>query len=121
MVQTRKQMGRPKIEIDWELFERLCSIMCTEVEIAEIFECSVDTIERACKRKYRETFADTYKKKSSKGKMSLRRKQFEIAMNGHPTMLIWLGKQHLGQQDKMEHSADFNKVPVLQLNYKLNE
>ena len=32
----------------------------------------------------------------------LRQKQFEIAMTGNVSMLIWLGKQRLGQIDKQE-------------------
>jgi hypothetical protein len=36
---------------------------------------------------------------------SLRRKQFEAAMNGNTTILIWLGKQYLGQRDKREMSG----------------
>lgn len=34
--------------------------------------------------------------------MSLRRKQYEMAAGGNPTMLIWLGKQYLNQTDKNE-------------------
>ena len=37
-----------------------------------------------------------------RGKSSLRRYQFKLAAKGHPTMLIWLGKQYLGQTDKTE-------------------
>ena len=33
-------------------------------------------------------------------KVSIKRKQFELAMQGNVQMLIWLGKQHLGQKDK---------------------
>ena len=33
---------------------------------------------------------------------SLRRKQYEVANEGNVTMLIWLGKQRLGQRDKHE-------------------
>jgi hypothetical protein len=36
---------------------------------------------------------------------SVRRKQFELAMAGNPTMLVWLGKQYLGQHDKLGISA----------------
>ena len=47
-------------------------------------------------------FSDIYKKLSSTGKMSLRRQQFKSAENGNVTMQIWLGKQWLGQTDKVE-------------------
>lgn len=36
------------------------------------------------------------------GKASLRRKQHEVALKGNPVMLIWTGKQRLGQSDKIE-------------------
>jgi hypothetical protein len=93
------KMGRPRIEIDKAMFEKLCSIMCTLTDIAGFFDCSVDTIENWCKRIYGETFSETYKKKCAPGKVSLRRKQFETAMKGSVPMLIFLGKQHLGQRD----------------------
>lgn len=94
--------GRPRIEISQQQFEALCNIMCTEEEIAGIFDCSVDTIENWCKRTYKQTFSEVYKRKSATGKMSLRRKQREVAMAGNTTMLIWLGKQYLGQRDVVD-------------------
>jgi len=33
---------------------------------------------------------------------ALRHKQFEMAMNGDVRLLIWLGKQYLGQKDNPE-------------------
>ena len=40
--------------------------------------------------------------KRKAGFVSLRRKQYELAMAGNATMLIFLGKQYLGQSDKRE-------------------
>ncbi len=37
--------------------------------------------------------------------MSLRRKQWRAAEEGNTTMLVWLGKQYLGQKDKSEMNA----------------
>lgn len=34
--------------------------------------------------------------------MSLRRAQMKLAESGNATMLIWCGKQYLGQTDKVE-------------------
>ncbi|MBK7380571.1 MAG: hypothetical protein IPJ03_16570 [Ignavibacteriales bacterium] len=99
-------IGRPKIQIDWVQFEKLCAIFCTKEEIADWFNCSLDTIERACKRHYKETFAVVYKKKMAAGKISLRRKQYEVAMSGNVTMLVWTGKQYLGQKDKIDFAED---------------
>ena len=94
--------GRPKKEIDQNQFEKLCSICCTQKEIADFFDCSIDTINRWCKRTYKLTFADTYEKKSSPGKISLRRWQFKAAEAGNTSLLIFLGKQYLGQSDRIE-------------------
>lgn len=94
-------MARPRIEIDQTQFEKLCSIQCTLNEIAGFFGCSSDTIERWCKREYKEGFADVYEKKRGIGKISLRRAQFRMAET-NPTMAIWLGKQYLGQAERQE-------------------
>lgn len=95
-------MGRPRIEIKQEDFEKLCAMQCTLIEIAGFFDCCEDTIENWCRRTYDETFSDVYKKKSAKGKISIRRSQFKAADAGNASMLIWLGKQYLGQSDKQE-------------------
>lgn len=91
-------MGRPQKEIDQSLFEKLCGLQCTLTEIAGVFDCSEDTIERWCKRTYNESFAETYKKHSAVGKMSLRRSQFRLAEKS-AAMAIFLGKNYLGQSD----------------------
>jgi hypothetical protein len=102
------KMGRPVIEIDFKLFESLCEIQCTLNEIAGVLKVSADTVERRCKEQYGETFADCYKKLSAPGLMSLRRAQMKTALDGNATMQIWLGKQLLGQNDKL--TIDVNKL-----------
>ena len=92
--------GRPQKEIDKKIFENLCGLQCTLEEIAGVFDCSADTIERWCKREYREIFAEVYKKHSAKGKMSLRRIQFKLAEKS-AAMAIFLGKNYLGQKDNI--------------------
>lgn len=91
-------MGRPRIEIDKDSFEKLCGIQCTLVEIAQFFKCCEDTIESWCKREYKVGFSEIYKKFSSTGKISLRRAQFRLAET-NASMAIFLGKQYLGQTD----------------------
>ena len=100
-------MARPRIVIDKEQFEKLCSIQCTLNEIAGYFNCSEDTIENWCKRTYKEGFSDIYAKKRGVGKISLRRSQFRMAET-NPTMAIWLGKQYLGQAERQEVAVSVN-------------
>jgi len=85
-------MARPKIEIDEHTVRALASILCTMNEIAAVCKCSVDTLERR--------FADVIKEAREEGKASLRRAQWQSAQKGNTALLIWLGKQVLGQSDK---------------------
>lgn len=89
-------------EIDFEKLKELCGIMCTMREVASIFNCSEDTIERRIKEKYDMGWKEYYGMHKGDGQASLRRKQMEVAMSGNPTLLVWLGKQYLEQSDKSE-------------------
>lgn len=102
-------MGRKRIEIDQHQFEQLCFMQCTLGEIAGWFGCSEDTIQRWCKRTYRQTFGEVYAGKSQGGRISLRRAQFELAKKS-PAMAIWLGKQYLGQSDATHDSSQGSTV-----------
>jgi hypothetical protein len=93
-------MARPRIAIDPVAFKKLCGLQCTLEEIAAYFECSPDTIERWSKRTFKKKFEDIFSTLSASGRSSLRREQFRLALKGDRTMLIWLGKQYLGQTDK---------------------
>lgn len=96
-------MARPRINISDEEFKKLCALQCTLEEIASWFKCSEDTIERWCKRELHCSFADAYKTHSASGKISLRRWQFKMAEHSVP-MAIFLGKNWLGQTDKVEQT-----------------
>lgn len=97
--------GRPRKEIDMKLVENLANIQCTQEEIAYAMDCSVDTLMR------QPGFAEIYKKGKEAGKSSLRRTQWKLAQN-NTTMAIWLGKQYLGQTDKIEN-VDDQKITIV--------
>ena len=89
--------GRPKKEIDYQTVEKLASIQCTQEEISNFLGISTRTLQKD------EEFLRIYKKGLDNGKMSLRRWQYKKAQDGNVSMLIWLGKQYLGQTDKVEN------------------
>ena len=99
---TGNPVGRPSIHIDKSQFESLCNLQCTLEEIAGFFKCCDDTINNWCKATYGDNFSGVYKVYSQNGKISLRREQFKVAQKGNASMLIWLGKQYLGQNEKVE-------------------
>lgn len=90
-------VGRPKKEIDYSVIEKLANIQCTQEEISSFLGISVRTLQRD------EEFCRIYKKGIENGKMSLRRIQYKLAEK-NTTMAIWLGKQYLGQTDKIENT-----------------
>lgn len=118
MEQKKKNLGgRPRFEINKNLFENLCEIQCTKEDICTVLGCNEKTLTRWCKDTYKLSFYDIYKKKSETGKSSLRRLQWKSAKKGNATMLIWLGKQYLGQSDKQEVINSGN----LNLNHNLTK
>lgn len=119
-------MARPQIKIDQAQFEQLCAMQCTLNEIAGWFHCSEDTIERWCRRTYKDEsgapigFADAYKVYSAAGKISLRRMQFKQAEKSY-AMAIWLGKQWLGQRDVVETVTNEEDSTVMKIARELME
>ena len=91
-----QKRGRKPIMIDYEMAEKYSSIMCTQSEIASLLGVSLSKLE------HDPEFLRIHKKGMEQGKASLRRMQYSAAKNGNATMLIWLGKQYLGQNDKQE-------------------
>jgi len=97
--------GRPRKEISRKQVENMCAIQCTALEIAGVLNISPDLLDRRCKEWGFDHFADFFKRYSQSGKASLRRWQFKAAEEGNTGMMVWLGKQYLGQSEKTEITA----------------
>ena len=95
-------MGRPRKEIDKIEFEKLCGLQCTKEEMCGWFDVTDKTLESWCKRTYKKGFSEIFSEKRGKGKISLRRTQFKLAEKS-PAMAIFLGKNYLGQSDKIQY------------------
>lgn len=121
---TKRDRGRPKIDIDWNELDKLCQMQCTLVEIASWFKVSEDTIERRCKETHGITFQEYFNQKRSGGLVALRRTQFQLAMK-NPAMAIFLGKNYLGQSDKQDidlrHRFDFSGLSDEELEKELKK
>lgn len=94
-------MGRPRKEIKQKEFENLCGIQCTKLEICAFFDVTDKTLESWCKRTYHAGFSEVFAQKRGMGKISLRRKQWQLAEKS-ASMAIWLGKQYLEQRDNVD-------------------
>ena len=90
--------GRPRREFDLRQVEELARLGCTEEDMAAVLGVSVDTIQR--RKRTSEEFCGAIKRGQAATRNSLRRLQLKKALDGNVTMLIWLGKQLLGQSDR---------------------
>jgi len=103
--------GRPKIEIDWNVFEACCKICATKEEICGVLNIDHMTLDRRVLERYNDTFEVVLKKFSDNTKMSLRRFQLQLAEK-NVAMCIWLGKQYLDQKDKSEVDTKVTNVSI---------
>ena len=83
--------GTNKKVIPFDEVDKLARLHCSYAEIAKWFDIPEDTL------KY--NFRDRIEQGYERTKQKLRSKQLEVALGGNVTMLIWLGKNMLGQTD----------------------
>jgi hypothetical protein len=87
-------VGRPKIEIPEDAVYKLARLGATNTDIADFYGCDETTI--------RKRFPEILAKGRAERRNTLRQWQWDAAQAGNVTMLIWLGKQDLGQSDRAD-------------------
>ena len=83
--------SQKRIQSDEEKIYDLAKIGCTQEEMASILKINIDTITDRHSEIVKEGYAHM--------NMSLRRKQFLVASQGNATLLMFLGKNRLNQND----------------------
>jgi hypothetical protein len=106
-------MARPKLQIDWDEVGDMLVAGCDATSIARALGISTDTLYVRSKQDNKLDFSAFSQQKKAQGDDLLRRKQFEVALNGNVSMLIWLGKNRLGQSDKQEINDKRNDTLAL--------
>ena len=109
--------GRPRVDLDeikadgWDILEAN-AVWATAEYCADKLGISADTLDRRLKEKYGFGFAEYKKKVKEPMRINLRKKQYDVAMQGSHAMLIWLGKNELGQSDKNEVEQTNRNIEV---------
>ncbi|SRR5260370_1284056 len=85
--------------IDLEELKKWARAGATYPEMAQRLGVGHATLERRLKKP---EFAAALAEAKAEMIVSLRTKQVSIALGGNVTMLIWLGKQYLGQTDRSD-------------------
>ena len=100
---TGRIVGRNRQVVDPLQVEKYAQLGCKETEIARLVNIDRDTL--------RYNFAEELERGKANLKMSLRRKQVEVALQGNVVMLIWLGKNLLGQGENGSDSENSEPLP----------
>ncbi|WP_395175061.1 hypothetical protein [Roseibium alexandrii] len=106
MAQKNKGGRPPALEANQKTLKQikgLGQIQATTKECAAVLGVSEPTFIKF--KKDNPEAAEVFDLGKEQGKASLRRMQFSAAEKGNATMLIWLGKQLLGQSDRQEISG----------------
>ena len=106
---------KPKIVIDWELVDYLCEAGCSGQEIsARIGICDTTLYERV--RDRRGVNWSTYKAmKLASGDACIRETQYRLAMEGDRSLLMFLGKCRLGQNEWHQNNPKNSEADVRKL------
>lgn len=93
---------RPQIPINWDVVDKWLEADCTGTQVAGMLAVHPDTLYDRCAREKGMTFTEYSNIKRCKGDGLIKDKQFTEALKGDRAMLIWLGKQRLGQKENHE-------------------
>ena len=105
---SEKKAGRKQIAIDWAVVDNYLAGGSSGAQIAGALGINKHTLYRRCEKEHNSDFANYANKKRQKGNALLNYKQFQVAMEGNVSMLIWLGKQRLGQQNEPKVTEGFD-------------
>lgn len=96
-------MSRPEVTIDWKKVDELMIAGCLGTEVAAYFGIHPNTFYRRVEEHFDMSFSDYSSEKKSHGESLIRAAQYAKALGlsdkGDNTLLIWLGKNRLGQRD----------------------
>lgn len=126
--------GRPLFQVDYKKLEKLCGYFNPGEDCAAILGCSYQTLNNRLRDDFIEAttnyendpseenaqllakradgFREYFGRFSAHGRMTLRRKQFLKSLKGEGDtgMLKHLGKNYLGQSDRVDHTSGGEKI-----------
>lgn len=85
--------------INWEEIDKFLMAGVSGVQIASVIGITYETLYERCVKENKKAWSEYSLEKKQKGNSMLLGKQYQIAMQGNTTMLIWLGKQRLEQRE----------------------
>ena len=103
-----KKVKKNLIPIDWNEVNKYIECGAKGTEVASALGMHPDTLYKRCNEEHGMVYTAYSATKRQKGDLMLHAKQYQVAMNGNTTMLIWLGKQRLGQLEQPRNNEEFS-------------
>ncbi len=100
---------KPNYHIDWEEVKRFAIAGSSGVEIAAYYGIGPECLYDRCRKDKGMYYSAFQAQCKQKGDVLIREKQYELALEKDRVMLIWLGKQRLGQK---ENPTDHHEMPA---------
>jgi hypothetical protein len=100
--EIKRLQGRPEAEIDWALVDEYLKAGCTGTEIAGVLGVCPETLYTKCQSTHNLVFSVYSQQKKQGGDGVLRKAQYDKAISGDNTLLIWLGKVRLEQRETQQ-------------------
>ncbi len=94
-----RRVRKPHKPIDWDLVDKLLLAGCSGAQIAPHFDMCYDNFYDRVMQEKKMFFTEYRALKKQQGDACLIAKQYEKAMSGDNTMLVWLGKNRLKQKE----------------------
>lgn len=110
-------MARPTKDLEdiefngWDQLDALI-VWASQVYCAEKLGISIETLATKIKERTGLSFPEYKHQKKESLRINLLKKQYDVAMAGNVSMLIWLGKNELGQSDKLESKLDTSTIQI---------
>jgi hypothetical protein len=110
-------MARPTKDLEnmvfdgWDQLDALI-IWSTQAYCCEKLGINTDTLSEKIKERTGLSFSEYKDQKKEAMRVNIRKKQYDVAMAGNVSMLIWLGKNELGQSDKNEVGVSSKQLEI---------
>jgi hypothetical protein len=104
--------GRPRLEFPLRKIELYGKLGLSFEDMAALLDCALSTVS-AYMGDPESEFSKAFKRGQARVSKRLRAVQIKAALAGNTTMLIWVGKNWLGQVDTPSTSVQFNQANLL--------
>lgn len=99
-MKKKSNAGRKKAIVDWDILDGLLEANADGVQAAAVLGMHPETLYKHVREEKKMDFSAYSQQKRAKGDSHLLRAQYDKALSGDNSLLIWLGKNRLHQRDE---------------------